>query len=454
MIRDFIRNAISKTKRVDHQPAAATAGYEPGMIDTYFTNLRRLPPLNWLTMEEMLLDNMVSLSLGMRAGVIAGIEFAYPDGVEASGEPKYVQGIKADSLEVSEFVEQQLNTCFRNNIEALTNSQKYGWSAGECVHKTFDGMVEIDRLEERAPLDCRVLRTDGEFSGVLIKNVKNSQQKNGEVRLLFPYAFFIAHNPRPGEVYGRTQLIGAYPAWTDKNCEGGALDVRRLFCYSDAYGGRTLKYPNEMMQVGSEMIPARQVAQQIVEQIRSGGTVTLPSERDHEGNPKWELEQASIPSSPQHIMDAPKDCDAEIRRGCGVPDDVIDSDGSGGWAGKRVPLAAFGSSLDVWARSMYSALDQQIIRWMVDKNFGPDQQYEICHKPFAKQMMEQQSNAGEGTGPLPSAAGVAVGNVGTAAAPVPTQQMGLDLVDEVGQGLLEVSKVVRAAKMLIEDSDG
>ncbi len=93
----------------------------------------------------------------------------------------------------------------------------------------------------RHSLDCQGLERGGQLCGVRFEQLKNGEQ--GVVNLLFPKCVFVAHDPEPGAIYGRSIRYGAYSPWADKWLNGGALDTRRLFAHKDAYGGADLAYP-------------------------------------------------------------------------------------------------------------------------------------------------------------------------------------------------------------------
>ena len=357
----------------------------------YWMQPRDLPPFNYVTIYNMLIDPEVRLALAVRCAPLFGAEWGYKEG------DQWMPGIMSDRPEVAAFVERQLKKIWWNHLPDICKSQIWGWSAGEVVLKlSAQNLIEVDRLEPRLAEDARLILHKGAPAGVQIQRI----EKKGKVWLEFPNAFFHSHNPDPGNHYGISQLIGAYNAWADKWLDGGALDVRRLFMHKDAYGGVTMGYPEGETYIDgqTEPVPNRDIARQIAEQIRAGNTIVRPSKRDENGNDAWPIERANVPANPQHILQYPKDLDAEIRTGIGVPDGIIDSDSGsgGGWAGKRIPMQAFYASLDTWIIQIINDLTDQIFKPLVKMNFGSAIEFEIKHKPLAEQAMEQQSNAGPG----------------------------------------------------------
>lgn len=374
-----------------------TSAYKP-LPQIWFQHPRDLPLFDFSTIRMMLLDGEVRLALGVRAAPLAGAELGYEEGGQ------WVPGVQARNPEVAAYVERQWKRLWENHFLDIISNQTWGWCAAEVTDRlSSQNMIEIDKLIFRQSADCKVLVRGGEPSGVQFSRLKDV----GKLDIHFPNALFLPHLPDPGEYYGLSVLLGAYSPWYDKWADGGALDVRRLFMHKDAYGGVDMTYPvgtTDMYIDGSgtpTAVPNENIARQIAEQIRAGSVTTRPSERDENGNEKWTLTRAAIPSSPTHILEYPKDLDREIRRAIGIPDDVSDNEGSGAWAGGRIKMASFYATGDSWLSDIAKCITVQLLEERVLKNFGRAEDFQISHKPLAEQAMEQQSNAGPGQPGMP-----------------------------------------------------
>ena len=388
------------------------------------------------------------MAIATRSAPLFGAEFGY----EQDGQ--FTPGIESERPEVAVYVERQLKKIWRNHLHEICSSQVWGWSAGEVVLKLGNSkLVEIDRIEPRHAQDTRLILRHGKPCGVEFSRIENE----GKLNIAFPQAFFHAHNADPGQHYGQSCLMGAYSPWADKWLDGGALDVRRLFMHKDAYGGCSLGYPDGETYIDgmSQPVPNRDIARQIVEQIRAGNTIVRPSQRDANGNELWPIERAQVASNPQHILQYPKDLDGEIRTGIGIPDGILNDDGGGAYAGKRIPMAAFYASLDTWLVQILNDLTEQILEPLVALNFGEAIDFQIDFKPLAEQAMEQQSNAGAGD---PGAEGMMPPGM------MPPGEEGGDMMggeDPAGDGLagmfgdpqqmsITANKLVEAAKQSIK----
>lgn len=448
---------------------AKTSGYKPYQ-HVLAQRPRDLPAFGFDTVRAMLLDSAVRLGLAMRSAPMDGVEIAYQQG------ESWIPGVQCKDMAVADYVLRQQKQIWQF-IDAILTAQAWGWSAGEITyHLTDVNQVEINELLPRHAGDTRALIRRGEKVGTRVLRV--TEGSNGHVDLPFPYAWFHTHRPDPGMHYGVPILLGAYSPFADKWFEGGALSVRRLFMFKDSYGGLVIGYPDSFTTINGVDVPNHDVAQQIVEQAKTGAVLTHPQLYDQNGNQLWTVERAKTTGGADHILQFPKDLDTEIFHGLEIPDDVIESE-TGAWAGKRIPLAAFYAGLDSWLTSIFRDLKKQVLEPLVLLNFGKAVDFSIEHKPLAEQAMEQQANAGGGMEAgqpgkagkpgLPGAHPATIGNQGNR--PVPMRdskthgrgqessgpmnkisqfRMGLDPEEAVGLGVLSAAELVTAAKRVID----
>jgi len=351
----------------------------------YFTRPRDLPVFDFRWIEQMLYDPTIRLGLAMRAGPLCAAEFAYQD----DKRTEWIPGIKASSPDVARFVLGQLELIWDNHIRDILKSQIWGWSAGEVVYHYDEqtDLVGIRKLLPRHARDVRAMTLDGSICGVRFDRITDV----GKVDLEFPKCYYHAYDPDAGQHYGSSILFGAFSSWADKSLEGGGADVRRLFMHKDAYGGAEFYYDDKTFNLPSNngtTVSGREIAQEIVEQSKAGSVRTIPSVFDDKGNRLWEWKNATMPSSPTHILDYPKDLDTEMLRGMEIPDDVITAEATGAWQGKQVPMMAFYTGLDGFLNSIIGCLKTQIFDHLVSWNFGESAWYEIKTKPLPLQAME------------------------------------------------------------------
>ena len=383
---------FARARKLQQAEAPRTAGYQSFVSTVWGRQPRDLPPFTLRTAQQMLFDPAVCLGLQMRAAPVCNVEIAYKEGQD------WVPGVRAESDDVAEFVKAQVHRIWMH-ITALLPAQTFGWSAGEVTYRLVDGRLEIDELLPAHTIDTKALVQNGRVVGTRVLNVKGKER--GYVDLFFPKSWFHVFDRQPGQIYGLPVLLGAYSPWYDKWMQGGALDVRRMFMHKDAYGGTDITYPEGTTYIPDRgEVPNRDIARELVEQIVAGGVTARPAAYDESGHELWQLSRATVPTNPEHILRYPRDLDVEIWRGLGIADDVLSSESTGAWAGKRIPLAAFLNGLDIWVSAMLQDLTKQILQPLVLANFG-DVRFEVQHKPLAEQGMEQQ---GETQGGSPGAA--------------------------------------------------
>lgn len=380
--KELIDKAVESLQR----DQAKSAGYQ-AIPHVLLRQPRDLPPFTFAIIHSMLIDPEIRLNLAKRAAPIMKAEFGYKDG------QTWIEGVQCADPAIGQYIYRQIQRIWNLYLPAILRSQVWGWSSGEITVKlSDDGLVEIDKMLPRHASDCRLLLADKKPWGVRFARIKESDSGQGYVDLQFPYCWFHSFNAEDGDYYGVSALLGCYSPWASKWMNGGALDVRQLFMHKDAYGGVDLGYPDGETLVNGQYIPNVMIARQIVEQLAAGGVTTRPSKRDEQGNEQWPLTRASIPGNPQHILQYPKDLDAEIRSGLEVPEEDGDA-----WASKRVTMASFYASLDQYVVQIVCDLKEQVLDNLVLINFGHVPEYDIKHKPLAEQAMEQQSNAGPGS---------------------------------------------------------
>lgn len=371
---------------------AATSDYKQIRFEA-FTKLRDLPLFTFEFARHMLLDPTVRLGIAMRAAPISQAQFGHMER-DDKGNSKFVPGVRADDDLVAAWVEKQLERIWINELHKITAAQVWGWSAGEVVYKYNDttGYIDVDKFLKRSAIDTLALIGDGEIGGVRFKRIEN--RPDGIVDLKFPKCFWHSFDSEDEHPYGLSVLRGAFSPWADKWLQGGALDVRRLFMHKDAYGGMDIGYPPGVTEINGQIIPNRDIAREMVEQIKAGGVVTRPSTRGPDGQEQWPIQWAKVPANPMHILEFPKQLDTEILRGLEIPDDVLLSDATGAWQGKQVPMLAFFTNADRWLNQIVAMIVKQILEPMVLINFGKAANFEVRTKPLAEQMMEQMNEDG------------------------------------------------------------
>lgn len=437
-------------------PTPATGGYVPSPRHIWGTQPRDLPLFTFLTIRYMIVDPTIRLGLAMRMAPLAGIKFGY----KKAGQ--FIEGVECKNPEVKEFLDRQVKRIWKTSIEKMCADQIWGWSAGELMYRIKNNKVQFDTLIDRHATDTRALMRNHRLCGVQFHNTA----KTGEVRLgLDGKAWWSAFRPEANRFYGDSILKGAYSPFADKWFDGGALDSARLFMHADAYAGRSIGYPPGFTNVDGEDIPNRDIAREMEEQMKTGAVISYPLIYDERGNEMWKINPVQMADNPSHILQYPKDLDVQMLRGMEIPDDVLTAEATGSWQGKRVPMQAFYSGLNIWASCLVASVQSYILEPLVWWNWRKVVDFDLGFMPLDEQAMEQFQQGGpQGGAP---AAGGAPGSSPGALGPSPQPAVGgpppegdaaaagafggggpvsLDLTAAVGRGVLDAGKLVRAAR--------
>ena len=437
---------------------AKLSDYSPWEISSWFRTPRDLPIFNFATIRAMNFDESVRLGMAMREGVIANATFGYQD---QTG--KWIPGVKAESPDVAEYVWSLLKRVWTFEIDKWLKCLTWGWSGGETVWKmSSDNRLLFDYAISPHARDIRTVRhSDHGIVGVEIASV--SDMGSGKpLRLdIRQKGWFVANREDNGSDYGTSDYLGAYSAFADKWFNGGALDVRRLFMHTDAYRGMRIGFATGSTELdGIGLVPNQNIARQMVEQYKSGNVMTYPLVYTPDGKPKWQIDDASSTGNVNHILQYPQDLDQSIFRGLEIPDDVLTSEMSGAWQGKKVPMIAFFVSLMRQANKILRSVDESIIEFAVETNFGKGVKYEVGIIPFDVQLeLTAQANQPQQGGMMGQDP---MGGMGMPQGEVP--MMGQDEFDTidfggtsmsleraVGRGAISASQIALAGRKLLNE---
>jgi hypothetical protein len=272
-------------------------------------------------------------------------------------------------------------------------------------------------MKEFHPRDVRVLTIDHEYVGFRVKNIRDEQE--GSVDLMPPKGFWFSVNKEFGGWYGRSLFINIWDSWFEKRSKDGAIDIRRLWFYKNAFNGGVIRYPHkDYKNPDGTVTSARDMAREQGEKIKTGGVITFPSSKDEKGQYQWDWDRPQIQGNATEIREYPRDLDNEITRGLGIPDNVLtDSPGTGSYAGRRVPERAFYVSLEEVAQ-LILAFKVQVLDNLVRLNFEGKHDYTIETKPLVEIMSP------EGTPPPGGVPGVGDSSMGAVFSNESTQTQG------------------------------
>jgi len=382
------------------------------------------------TVGSMMMDPVVDLGIRMLKSPIETAEGQW----EVQGEP-----------EVVEYVKRQLRRFWRASLKVALTCIEYGYSASEAIYywDEQEKRIHFDYLRQLHPRDVAAMSDGPVLGGIKIKGSAGRGHSTHATGKQLDAANYCEQRRSPGMpakgfwvwqgnaynlFYGQSRLLPAWVPWRDKTGQDGALDIVRMWFYKCAYSGVIIWHPERDLRNGDgTYVPARDMARQMAEWLKTGAVVALPNVYDKQtGNRLWEIEQPRPNGSADYMLDYVTYLNTEILRGIGLPDSIItDAGGSGSYSGRKVPEDAFYTSEETILHQIIHTFDDQIIRGLVFRNFGKGHLYDI--EPLPLVPIRQQQAAQEAIGRNMGAAG------GPAGAATP-QQGPTTLADLLGGG--------------------
>jgi hypothetical protein len=369
-------------------------------VDPTAMRIDELPPFSIQTAELMRFDPQVRIGLGARNGLLMAAE------VEVTGSDQ----------PLVDWVQHQWNALWNAAAHQLLRAKLYGFQPFEVVYRRvargpLAGLIEVARLIDRHPRDCRLLMRGDEIVGFEVQpNPASGRREPPDGSALQPTQTHRgAHAPRspaailaPGALvctfdtectnpYGCALLARAYPAWFEKWMPGGAKRTLRLRMVKDAYIGDILWYPtNQHLQLSDgREVSWREMSREILELRQSGAALALPLIRDSQGNKLLDYTPPHGTPGATQIFQWKRDLDLEIWKALEVPPEIIQASSSGsGYSGRWIPFAVALSAVHQELVELIRSVDRDILRPIAQLNFGREGQYDI--RP--KSLVETYSN--------------------------------------------------------------
>lgn len=339
-----------------------TAGYRPppgrrgSMMDL------GLPNFTLRQVEMMMRDSQVKLGMAVKLAPLQHVKY------ECTGRPDIVQ-----------FVTDQMKGLWDNSINKIATATVYKVHGSEPVFRKNpqSGLMEILKLKDFYPGDVEFLEQGQNLVGLRIRNYQGPSRDNpnGFKDLYGMKSFHYIHKAQFSGREGVSELEAAYQPWLTKVGPDGALAVRTLWFYKNSYHSGMMFHPPgvyEYVQGGSVIqIPYRDLARQALERATSGHVMAFPNVYDQEGHRLWEYVEPKLAGNADGLISYIEQLNTEILRGLGIPDDIISQvSGTGSYAGRSIPFAAFLATQNDTVRDIFHALETQILAPLAKWNFG------------------------------------------------------------------------------------
>lgn len=364
-----------------------TRDYRPALVMRPRWYDMGMPQFSIYTVEMMRLDPRVCLAMGIKMSPLLRVTFT-------------VSGAQP----IRDFILKQLQVFWRKHAYKVWSALWYTCSFNEVIYGIRNEQIVMTDLKPIYPFDGRLLTSKGQKYGIRVKSGSHVRYSGGDVDLLGPKGFAFLNNRENGAWWGRSDLEPAYRPWWEKTQKDGALDIRLMWFYANAYDkGEIYHPPGSARDETGQMRSNADYARQMLEWAKAGAAFTFPSEFDDKGNRMWERTRAQANPGSGELLAYIADLDAEITRGIGIPDDIVTAAGVGGYAGRNVPIQAFFISLGLKVDQLVAEFDQQVLRPLSWVNFGSDN-YEILDakidlKSFYDMQEDMMNPGGDGEEP-------------------------------------------------------
>ena len=323
--------------------------------------------------------------------------------------------VKAESDAVTRFVDSTFRRFWRRSVPRMLHRYcQFGFAPAAAEWCVRRGKVRLDRVQVVEPRDATPLVFDrgrhaGRMAGFRLT------ARGGARCVTAPHAIWYAGQQEYGAFHDAPLLAGMYDPWAEKNTRGGALDTRRLGHWKYAFSGDVIRHPKGTQNFGTDEQPQvrdnQDVAREALESIYSGSGLTLSNEPNQgmPGEYAWKVERGGSNVNLPALLEYPKQLDAEITTGGGIPPEVLEAAEVGsGWSGRMISLLTFFGSIDEFVGPMVDAFEPAC-RYATTANFGPRAYWELEPVPLTDALKEAAGSGpggGEGPNPLPGLLGM------------------------------------------------
>jgi len=346
-----------------------TADYMPSGYAGIFLFARNRPPFSLTVIQEMLADPRVIFGLWLLKGpILANSRFF----------------IECENEDVKEFLVRNVTRFWKNSAARALKAIEWGYSGSEVMYRVNEGKIEFDILKDLHSQDLMAVTHDGSLVGFTVRNVPDPHTKQGRHKIFLgiPKGFWHTHWRTHHPWYGLSRLYGAHIPWWEMWSDGGYRDVRRLWFHKNAFEGGTMYHPPGITRTKDGLtISNKDLAREMIEKKRTGGTLTLPNTMGADNVRSWEYIPPMANQIPAGLMEYGQSLKEELFEGMGIPPEVFQNatSGFGAASGRQIPEEAFFSILQEMTQWLISDADNQIFRHLVRINFG-EVPYEIV--PF------------------------------------------------------------------------
>jgi hypothetical protein len=145
-----------------------------------------------------------------------------------------------------------------------------------------------------------------------------------------------------------------------------------------------------MVLANGETVSWRDIAREMAEARQSGGAMSLPLLYDRDGHKLVDYTPPHDVGAATGIFEWGRSLDYEIWKALEVPPEIIEAARVGsGWSGRSVPLVVALSAVQLEFAELVRCVDRDVLRPLVELNFGREARYELRPLPLVDLYAEE-----------------------------------------------------------------
>jgi hypothetical protein len=287
--------------------------------------------------------------------------------------------VEGENEQLVEFVEHVFNGMVgtvEDLVRSILSAYDYGFSVHEKVYAyiedgPFKGKIGVSSIKQKSP--TRILFRTDDFGNLLPDGIVQ-QQRDGQLKGMPPDKFVLfSYGKEFDNFYGESDLRAAYRFWFLK-----VNFFRYWGMYLEKFGMPLVlgKAPNAGLGAADQA-----AFRALVANLQAGMSATLPKDLEVEFVEAARTDRGTF----EQAINA---CDIRIARAVLMPTLLGLSAGQdkGSLARSQTEADTFDMVLGGDSRSVQDALNEQLVRPLVDINFGKQQEYpRFCFKPMREE---------------------------------------------------------------------
>ena len=351
------------------------------------------PVFTRVHIETMLRDSRVTYGLGLLKGPIKTFTYFLPEkeaedsGVHAILREQGMQFsyvVKSEDQEITDYVIKLYKTFWDDGLEDFLRMLDWGFSCSQ-VHYDFEDPEDIKSINYKGltwyhPTFCRAILKKNSLIGA---EIRQPDQGDKYIKLYGPKFLWGVHDSAYNRIFGRSRLFNCFTPWHEMWCPYGARDIRRTWFQKNSFDSGEIRYPigKTVVEEGLPPVDNRDLAVRYAVNIKTGGVRIFPSDKDADGKDyKWSYQGPEARVTPQGLMEYPEGLRNEILEGLGVPPEVVESSGDGGFGsatGRKIPMTVYFSTLSNIAGYSVRTFKRSVVDWLVFLRFGKKNAFTI-----------------------------------------------------------------------------